>query len=295
MSDSYSLLPNKPNETVAFVQPGYVIGSKIGKGAFATVTTATYKNQSHKSLSLACKIIDKTKAPSDYLDKFLHREIQIIMKINHPNVIKIHSIFERNQKIYVFMQNADNGDLLDFIRHHGRIKEPEAKFWFKQLVSAVKYLHSLDIAHRDIKCENILLSKRWNLKLTDFGFAKFCPESGNVINFSSTYCGTATYAAPEILLNQPYDPKIADIWSLGVVLFILLNGSMPFDYVNVATIIQEHKNRKFHFNKRAELNMSKYCKNLLYDLMECDVEKRITLNDILKCKWLTHNEQDYGG
>lgn len=290
MTNTNLEVPNfteKPDLSTAFVQRGYLIGSKIGKGAFATVNTASYQNQEHKSIPLACKIIDKSKAPRDYLDKFLHREIQIIIKMNHPNIIKIHSIFERNSKIFVFMQHADNGNLLDFIRAHGRIRENEAKFWFKQLVSAIQYLHALDVAHRDIKCDNILLSKKWNVKLIDFGFAKYCPNAGNLFNFSKTYCGTATYAAPEILLNRPYNPKIADIWSMGVVLFILVNGSMPFDHVNMATIIKEQRKQKFHFNKRAKLDMSINCRNLLYALMECDVQKRITLDEILACKWFT--------
>lgn len=275
----------------ALEQRGYTIGKKIGKGSYATVITAQYLDDTNKKINLACKIVDKGKAPADFLDKFFPRELDIITKIEHPYIIQIHSILQRGPKIFIFMRYAENGDLLDFIKTHGPISEHQAKAWFYQMVKGLKYLHSLNIAHRDLKCENVLLSKRMNIKLADFGFARYCADmEGNRI-LSQTYCGSAAYAAPEVVSGVPYNPKIADIWSLGIILFIMLNASMPFDDSNLHKLLEDQKNKKYHFRSRIIERVSNQCRAIVSVLLEPDVTQRWSLDHILNCKWLRRQDQ----
>lgn len=125
---------------------------------------------------------------------------RIIRDIDHPNIISVHEIIEIDYVIYIFMDYCHNGDLLEHIRSHGPLIEDMAKHYFTQLVSAVEYLHDMDVAHRDLKCENVLLTFNNNLKIGDFGFSRSCRSAvtGELV-LSETFCGSAAYAAPEIL------------------------------------------------------------------------------------------------
>lgn len=275
-----SRLSPKNSELTALEQRGYVIGKKIGQGSYATVHIADYfgapsnnsgNSSQVKKMRLACKIFDKEKAPKDFLEKFFPRELEILMKIENPHIIQVHSILKRGPRVFIFMRYvvstylfafnngrsssfryAENGDLLDFIKKNGVVPESQARVWFRQMASGLHYLHNKNIAHRDLKCENVLLSKRYNVKLADFGFARFCSDSENKRTLSQTYCGSAAYAAPEVVRGTPYNPKMADVWSLGVILFIVLNASMPFDDANLRKLLKDQmtKNWVFRYAQR---------------------------------------------
>lgn len=275
------------SDILALRQRGYFFGTKIGKGTYATVIASEYADENNKRITLACKIVDKEKAPKEFLDKFFPRELEIITKIEHPNIIQIHSIIQRGPKIFIFMRYAEMGDLLEYIKKYGCVKESHARIWFKQMVDGIIYLHSLNIAHRDLKCENVLLSKRMNIKLADYGFARYCSDCrGNGI-LSQTYCGSAAYAAPEVVSGLPYNPKIADIWSLGVILFIMLNASMPFDDANLFKLLKDQQNKKYQFKEKILGKISHQCQSLVGFLLEPDVMFRFTLENIINSHWLT--------
>lgn len=276
------------SDIIALESRGYSLGRKIGKGTYATVTLAQYIDNKGQHIKLACKIIDKTKTAKDFLQKFFPRELDIITKLDHPNIIHIHSILQRGPKVFIFMKYAENGDLLDYIKLHGPIGELKCKEFFLQILSGISYLHSMNITHRDLKCENILLSKKMHVKLADFGFAKFCSNSEIL---SETYCGSAAYAAPEVVSGTPYDPKIADIWSLGVILFIMLNSSMPFDDGNLFKLLVDQKNRNFNFRTRIANTISDDCKNLIHHLLDPDTSKRYTIDQIENCSWLKNDSE----
>lgn len=137
------------------------------------------------------------------------------------------------------------------------------------MVSAVEYLHSKDIAHRDLKCENILLTSKDNIKIGDFGFARLCrdAQTGTRV-LSNTFCGSAAYAAPEVLQGVSYNPKMYDVWSLGCVLYIMLCGSMPFDDTDIPTMLHIQKHHLIEFPSRIDKVLSTSCRNLImYDFL----------------------------
>ncbi|KAK9889600.1 hypothetical protein WA026_006971 [Henosepilachna vigintioctopunctata] len=148
------------SEVDVFEQKGYLIGKRIGKGTYATVHLADFVDGgTGKKFRLACKIFDKMKAPKDILRKFFVRELDILTKIKNPNIIQAHSILQRGSRVFIFMKYASNGDLLNYIKVNGTIPDTQAKIWFQQIASGLLYLHGLNIVHRNLKCENILLSE----------------------------------------------------------------------------------------------------------------------------------------
>lgn len=191
---SISKFPKRQNSDYeALERRGYRFGKKIGKGSYGHVMVARYEDrkQNGKRIVLACKCVAKDKAPKDFLDKFFPREIEILRKISHPNIIAIHSILQSGSTVFIFMRWAERGDLLDYVKQNGPIPESHACLWFYQMVSAIKYLHNLDYAHRDLKCENILISRRMNIKIADFGFTRKCSDENGDKIMSETFCGSA--------------------------------------------------------------------------------------------------------
>lgn len=286
MADTTRLSPRN-SEINALEQRGYLIGKKIGQGSYATVHVADYVDQnSNRKMRLACKIFDKEKAPKDFLDKFFPRELDILTKIENPHIIQVHSILQRGPRIFIFMRFADNGDLLDYVKRTGIVPEHQAKLWFRQMVSGLQYLHGKDIAHRDLKCENILLSKRFNVKLADFGFARYCTDEEGHRILSHTYCGSAAYAAPEVVSGTPYNPKLADVWSLGIILFIMLNASMPFDDSNLRKLLRDQTSKNWMFRARVRDTVSPLAKTLVRQILEPDLTKRLRLDSLINHEWV---------
>lgn len=283
-------LLNSASEELTLSSRGYKLIKKLGEGSYAKVYLAEFKAQTNdtgdKKSSLACKIIDTSKAPKDFVRKFLPRELDILIKLNHPHIIHIHSIFQRKTKYFIFMRFAENGDLLEFILKKGAISEAQARVWIRQLALAVQYLHDMDIAHRDLKCENALITNNYNVKLADFGFARYTVDSHGKKQTSETYCGSLSYAAPEILRGLPYHPKIADIWSLGVILYIMLNKAMPFDDTNIKRLYEQQTNKRWRFRAKVIDILSDQVKKLMTHLLEPDITKRWRVEQILSSEWL---------
>ncbi|XP_026679824.1 testis-specific serine/threonine-protein kinase 1 isoform X2 [Diaphorina citri] len=269
----------KSSELIALEQKGYIIGKKIGQGSYAIVRKAEFIDKTtSRVMKLACKIFDKENAPEDFLHKFFPRELEILTKIDNPHLVQVHSILQRGPRVFIFMRYADNGDLLDHIKRAGPVAESNARTWFSQMLAGLEYLHSKNIAHRDLKCENILMTKRFNVKIADFGFARYCVDKEGRRVLSRTYCGSAAYAAPEVISGNPYNPKLADIWSLGVITFIMLNAAMPFDDSNLKQLFKEQTSNI----------LSHQVKNLVGQILEPDITKRIRLDAIKAHDWLRY-------
>ncbi|XP_053135573.1 testis-specific serine/threonine-protein kinase 1-like [Hemicordylus capensis] len=262
---------------------GYIMGGNLGEGSYAKVKSAYSERL---KFDVAVKIIDRKKAPQDFLEKFLPREIDILAKMNHRSIIKTYEIFETSDgKVYIVMELGFHGDLLEFVKTKGAMPEEIARKMFRQLCAAIKYCHDADIVHRDLKCENLLLDKDYHIKLSDFGFAKRLArdDEGKVIH-SKTFCGSAAYAAPEVLQGIPYEPKIYDIWSLGIILYIMVCGSMPYDDSNIRKMLKLQKEHRVHFPKSK--NLTTECKDLIYRMLQPDVTRRLRIEEVINHIWM---------
>lgn len=228
---------------------GYALGRIIGAGSYATVKVA--KSDRH-DCQVAIKIVSKFQAPGEYLKKFLPREIEVVKGLRHPHLIRFLQAIETTHRVYIIMEYAQNGSLLDAIRHDTYIDEFRSRRWFRQLIDAIDYCHERGVVHRDIKCENLLIDHNHSIKLSDFGFARgeMKPKDG-VIPLSETFCGSYAYASPEILKGIPYQPQLSDVWSMGVVLYAMVFGRLPFDDTNYAQLLKVPSKYKveYHFPK----------------------------------------------
>eukprot|EP00912_Choanoflagellata_sp_UC4_P001631 UC4_evm4s1043 len=252
---------------------GYSTKETIGSGAYAKVKRA--RSRIH-NIDVAIKIISLKKAPESFIKKFLPRELEAIRSLKHKNIVEFLEVVTSKDKIFIVMELAKGGDLLDFINKKKCNSAEICKFLFRQLVSAVACCHSKNIAHRDLKCENILLDGRGNIKLADFGFATKL-DSGKL----HTHCGSYAYAAPEILKGEAYDGRASDIWSMGVILYAMIFTRLPFDDDSVSLLLLQIK-KKLKLPKAVESN----CKSLLHLLLSENPKKRINMESLMKHPWI---------
>ena len=198
--------------------------------------------------------------------------------LDHPNIVKLFEVIQTEKTLYLVMEYASGGEVFDYLVAHGRMKEKEARAKFRQIVSAVQYLHQKHIVHRDLKAENLLLDGDMNIKIADFGFSnEFTP--GNKLD---TFCGSPPYAAPELFQGKKYDGPEVDVWSLGVILYTLVSGSLPFDGQN----LKELRERVLRGKYRIPFYMSTDCENLLKKFLVLNPTKRASLEVIMKDKWM---------
>uniref|UniRef100_A0A1B6DFJ7 MAP/microtubule affinity-regulating kinase 3 n=1 Tax=Clastoptera arizonana TaxID=38151 RepID=A0A1B6DFJ7_9HEMI len=252
----------------------YKLLKTIGKGNFAKVKLAKHVPTGKE---VAIKIIDKTQLNPGSLQK-LFREVRIMKMLDHPNIVKLFQVIETDKTLYLVMEYASGGEVFDYLVLHGRMKEKEARAKFRQIVSAVQYCHQKKIIHRDLKAENLLLDSEMNIKIADFGFSnEFTP--GNKLD---TFCGSPPYAAPELFQGKKYDGPEVDVWSLGVILYTLVSGSLPFD----GSTLRELRERVLRGKYRIPFYMSTDCENLLKKFLVLNPAKRASLENIMKDKWM---------
>ncbi|XP_049863972.1 serine/threonine-protein kinase MARK2-like isoform X17 [Schistocerca gregaria] len=258
----------------------YKLLKTIGKGNFAKVKLAKHVPTGKE---VAIKIIDKTQLNPGSLQK-LFREVRIMKMLDHPNIVKLFQVIETEKTLYLVMEYASGGEVFDYLVLHGRMKEKEARAKFRQIVSAVQYCHQKKIIHRDLKAENLLLDSEMNIKIADFGFSnEFTP--GNKLD---TFCGSPPYAAPELFQGKKYDGPEVDVWSLGVILYTLVSGSLPFD----GSTLRELRERVLRGKYRIPFYMSTDCENLLKKFLVLNPAKRASLENIMKDKWMNMGYED---
>ncbi|XP_071164052.1 MAP/microtubule affinity-regulating kinase 3-like isoform X18 [Mytilus edulis] len=258
----------------------YRLIKTIGKGNFAKVKLAKHVPTGRE---VAIKIIDKTQLNPSSLQK-LFREVRIMKMLDHPNIVKLFEVIQTEKTLYLVMEYASGGEVFDYLVAHGRMKEKEARAKFRQIVSAVQYCHQKHIVHRDLKAENLLLDGDMNIKIADFGFSnEFVP--GNKLD---TFCGSPPYAAPELFQGKKYDGPEVDVWSLGVILYTLVSGSLPFDGQN----LKELRERVLRGKYRIPFYMSTDCENLLKKFLVLNPTKRASLENIMKDRWNNMGYED---
>uniref|UniRef100_A0AAR2JB08 non-specific serine/threonine protein kinase n=1 Tax=Pygocentrus nattereri TaxID=42514 RepID=A0AAR2JB08_PYGNA len=259
----------------------YRLLKTIGKGNFAKVKLArhvlTGREVMHKGIILSL--------PHSLLQN-LFREVRIMKILNHPNIVKLFEVIETEKTLYLIMEYASGGEVFDYLVAHGRMKEKEARAKFRQIVSAVQYCHQKRIVHRDLKAENLLLDADMNIKIADFGFSNEFTIGSKL----DTFCGSPPYAAPELFQGKKYDGPEVDVWSLGVILYTLVSGSLPFDGQN----LKELRERVLRGKYRIPFYMSTDCENLLKKLLVLNPGKRGSLEQIMKDHWMNvgHEEEE---
>uniref|UniRef100_A0A3B3HQY3 non-specific serine/threonine protein kinase n=1 Tax=Oryzias latipes TaxID=8090 RepID=A0A3B3HQY3_ORYLA len=248
----------------------YRLLKTIGKGNFAKVKLARHVLTGRE---VAVKIIDKTQLNPTSLQK-----------VSHFFYIKLFEVIETEKTLYLVMEYASGGEVFDYLVAHGRMKEKEARSKFRQIVSAVQYCHQRRIVHRDLKAENLLLDADMNIKIADFGFSNEFTVGSKL----DTFCGSPPYAAPELFQGKKYDGPEVDVWSLGVILYTLVSGSLPFDGQN----LKELRERVLRGKYRIPFYMSTDCENLLKKLLVLNPVKRGSLEQIMKDHWMNVGHED---
>uniref|UniRef100_A0A8C1TNZ1 non-specific serine/threonine protein kinase n=1 Tax=Cyprinus carpio TaxID=7962 RepID=A0A8C1TNZ1_CYPCA len=252
----------------------YDIERTLGKGNFAVVKLARHRIT---KTEVAIKIIDKTQLDAVNLEK-IYREVQIMKMLDHPHIIKLYQVMETKNMLYLVTEYAKNGEIFDYLAKHGRLSEPEARRKFWQILSAVEYCHNRNIVHRDLKAENLLLDGHMNIKIADFGFGNFF-QSGKPL---ATWCGSPPYAAPEVFEGQQYEGPQLDIWSMGVVLYVLVCGALPFDGPSLPILRQRVLEGRF----RIPYFMTEDCEHLIRRMLVLDPSKRLSIGQIKEHKWM---------
>ncbi|NXP49954.1 NUAK2 kinase, partial [Heliornis fulica] len=245
----------------------------LGKGAYGKVKKA--RERSGKLVAIKSIRKDKIKDEQDLVH--IRREIEIMSSLNHPHIISVHEVFENSSKIVIVMEYASKGDLYDYISERQRLTEQEARHFFRQVVSAVYYCHKNGIVHRDLKLENILLDANGNIKIADFGLSNVYQQD----KLLQTYCGSPLYASPEIINGRPYKGPEVDSWSLGVLLYILVHGTMPFDGHDYKTLVKQITSGDY----REPTKLSDACGLIRWMLM-VNPERRATIEDIATHWWV---------
>lgn len=253
----------------------YDIERTIGKGNFAVVKLARHRIT---KTEVAIKIIDKSQLDASNLQK-VYREVDIMKRLDHPHIIKLYQVMETKNMIYIVSEYASKGEIFDYIARYGRMAEQAARRKFWQILSAVEYCHERRIVHRDLKAENLLLDSNMNIKIADFGFSNYY-AAGELL---ATWCGSPPYAAPEVFEGKRYTGPEIDIWSLGVVLYVLVCGALPFD----GSTLQSLRDRVLSGRFRIPYFMSEDCESLIRKMLVLEPMKRYTIEQIKKHRWMS--------
>ena len=261
----------------------YEIKETIGKGTFSVVKLGINKITKEK---VAIKILKKKKMQKSKDKSRLEREISILKRLNHINVIKIYKITEELENYYIVMEYCENGELFNYIVAHQRLSEEETSYFFYQLINGLDYIHHKNIVHRDLKPENLLLSKDNILKIVDFGLSNYYYLDGKLL---STPCGSPCYASPEMVCGNRYNGFRIDIWSCGIIIFAMICGYLPF----------EDPDNEILFKKimKCEVDYPDYLSDDVLDIMNkiivVDPNKRYNIEQIKKHPFYLKGKKEF--
>ncbi|KAK6945113.1 Protein kinase domain, partial [Dillenia turbinata] len=257
----------------------YEVGRTIGEGTFAKVKFA---RNTETGQSVAIKIMAKSAILKHRMVDQIKREISIMKIVRHPNIVRLHEVLAGPTKIYIILEFVTGGELFDKIVHQGRLSENESRRYFQQLIDAVAHCHSKNVYHRDLKPENLLLDSHGNLKVSDFGLSALAQDGVGLLH---TTCGTPNYVAPEVLSHQGYDGSAADIWSCGVILFVIMTGYLPFDETDLPTLYKKISAADFS----CPYWFSPGSRSLIHKILDPNPKTRMTIEGIKRDPWFRIN------
>lgn len=254
----------------------YELGKMVGHGNFAKVY---HGRNLETGTSVAIKVIDKSKVMKAGMVKQIKREISVMKLVKHPHIVQLHEVMASKTKIYFVLEYVKGGELFDKLIK-GKLKEDAARKYFQQLISAIGFCHSRGVYHRDLKPENLLLDDEGNLKVSDFGLSALA-ETRRQDGLLHTSCGTPSYVAPEVIDQKGYDGAKSDIWSCGVVLFVLLAGFLPFHDSNLMEMYRKITMGKFKY----PISFPKEAKSLVSKILDPNPVTRISIAEIMETPW----------
>ncbi|XP_075482050.1 CBL-interacting serine/threonine-protein kinase 12-like [Primulina tabacum] len=266
----------KQKEISGLLLGRYEIGKLLGHGTFAKVYHARNVKTGE---GVAIKVIDKEKILKVGLIAHIKREISILRRVRHPNIVQLFEVMATKSKIFFVMEYVKGGELFNKVAK-GRLKEEVARKYFQQLISAVAFCHARGVYHRDLKPENILLDEDGDLKVSDFGLSAIS-EQIKQDGLFHTFCGTPAYVAPEVLARKGYNAAKVDIWSCGVILFVLMAGYLPFHDQNVMSMYKKIYKGEFRCPRWFSPELIRF----LTRLLDANPETRITIPEIMNNKW----------
>ncbi|KAH9322610.1 hypothetical protein KI387_017249, partial [Taxus chinensis] len=252
---------------------------QLARGTFAKVKFA---RNIEGGENVAMKVLEKGTILRNRMVDQIKREISIMKIVRHPNIVRLHEVLASQTKIYIVLEFVTGGELFDKIVHQGRLSENESRRYFQQLIDAVDYCHSKGVYHRDLKPENLLLDSEGNLKVSDFGLSALHQQEDRLLH---TICGTPNYVAPEVLGHKGYDGAAADVWSCGVILYVLLAGYLPFDESDLASLYRKINVADFSF----PIWFSADAQSLISKILDPDPKMRIKIREIRDHGWFKKN------
>ncbi|CAH8389332.1 unnamed protein product [Eruca vesicaria subsp. sativa] len=273
--------PKTPQTSI--LMDKYDLGKLLGQGSFAKVYLARNINTCE---NVAIKVIDKEKIVKSGLAAHIKREISILRRVRHPYIVHLHEVMATKTKIYIVMEFVRGGDLFEKVSK-GRLREGVARRYFQQLISSVSFCHSRGVYHRDLKLENLLLDDEGNLKVSDFGLS-VVSEQLRQDGICQTFCGTPAYLAPEVFTRRGYDAAKADVWSCGVILFVLMAGYLPFDDKNVMVMYKKIQRGQFRCPKWFSPELTR----LMGQILDTNPDTRITIQEIMEHRWFKKGFKD---
>ncbi|KAI8620555.1 kinase-like domain-containing protein [Chytriomyces sp. MP71] len=253
----------------------YRVIKLLGEGSYGRVKLAEDLETNRK---VALKIINKTSIKKPEHITRIKREVRIMRLLNHPNIVKLYDVAETDKEIILSMEYIEGGELFDFIVANPRLNEKIARKIFRQIISAVDYCHQSSVIHRDLKPENLLLDNERNIKIIDFGFVNlYDPE-----NVLKTFCGSPFYASPEMILGKKYVGPEVDVWSMGVILFALLAGKLPFRDANVKDLYRKITTSSFELPSCIQKDSG----TLITNMLKVNPSERATIEDVKADPWV---------
>ncbi|KAL9237576.1 hypothetical protein vseg_012106 [Gypsophila vaccaria] len=255
----------------------YELGKILGEGNFGKVKFAT---NIETGQPFAVKILEKKKILNLKITDQIKREIATLKVLKHPNIVRLYEVLASKTKIYMVLEYVHGGELFDKIASRGKLPEKEGRRLFQQLVDGVSYCHDKGVFHRDLKLENILIDGKGNIKVSDFGLSAL-PQHFGRDGLLHTTCGSPNYVAPEILANRGYNGSTADVWSCGVILYVILTGYLPFDDRNLAVLYQKITRGDVQIPKW----LSPGAQRMIRRILDPNPVTRLTLAEIKVDEW----------
>eukprot|EP00658_Telonema_sp_P-2_P083123 TRINITY_DN891_c0_g1_i3.p1 TRINITY_DN891_c0_g1~~TRINITY_DN891_c0_g1_i3.p1 ORF type:complete len:520 (-),score=113.17 TRINITY_DN891_c0_g1_i3:251-1810(-) len=273
----------RPNRGGPVVGVGnYRFGKTLGLGSFGKVKLAEHVGTGHK---VAVKVLNRQKIQHLDMDHKVRREVGILKLLMHPHIMRLYEVIDTPTDILMFVEYVPKGEIFEYIVEQGRLSETEARRFFQQIISGVEYCHHHRVVHRDLKPENLLLDKNLNVKIADFGLSNVMTDG----QFLKTSCGSPNYAAPEVIRGNHYAGPEVDVWSVGVILFALLCGTLPFDDENIPNLFRKIKGGVYTLPN----HLSDGPRDLIPKMLVVSPNLRITIPEIRKHPWFVQDLPDY--